>query len=218
MANRLFFCSMLHLRHFRKAYHGHLVLEINDLRVPPGLHWVRGANGSGKTTLFRSVAGMQPCAGEIWLDDRWEVSQNPVDYRLRVNYGEAEPAYPGFLSARDLIRFVAKAKQAPPGQTAELSETLGVTVFWESPFGTYSSGMRKKTALVLALLGQPKLVMLDEPLNALDLPATLRLYELIRAYQAQGTTFLLSSHQDFRSDQLPLDEAFVVEDQTIRPA
>lgn len=218
MASRLFFCGMLHLRHFRKAYNGHLVLEIGDLRVPPGLHWVRGANGSGKTTLFRSVAGMQPAEGEIWLDARWEVTNDPVEYRLRVNYGEAEPAYPDFLSARDLIQFVAKAKQAPPGQAAELAETLGVTPFWQSPFGTYSSGMRKKTALVLAFLGQPKLVMFDEPLNALDLPATLRLYELIRAGHAGGTTFLLSSHQDFRSDQLPFGEAFVVENKTVRPA
>lgn len=209
---------MLELRNFRKSYHGHLALQVEHLRLPPGIHWIRGMNGSGKTTLFRSIAGMLPCEGEIWLDGQAEVSRNPLEYRLRVNYGEAEPAYPEFLSARELIQFVAKAKQAPAEQAAELAETLGVTVFWQTPFGTYSSGMRKKTALVLALLGQPRLVMLDEPLNALDLAATQRLSDLVRERHATGVSFLLSSHQEFSAEGWPIDGRYVVENQTVLPA
>jgi len=209
---------MLELRNFRKSYHGHLALRVDSLRIPAGIHWIRGLNGSGKTTLFRSIAGMLPCEGEIWLDGKMEVSQNPVDYRLRVNYGEAEPAYPDFLSARDLIQFVAKAKQAPPQQAAELAESLGVTIFWQNPFGSYSSGMRKKTALALALLGHPRLVMLDEPLNALDTAATQRLADLVRECHAAGTSFLLSSHQEFSVEGWPIDGRYVVESQTVRPA
>lgn len=209
---------MLTLHQFRKSYNGIPALHVGALHLPAGIHWVRGANGSGKTTFFRSVAGMLPCEGEIWLEDRWEVHRDPVAYRLRVNYAEAEPAYPDFLTARNLVRFVAKAKQSPVRQGDELAESLGLTLFWQAPFGTYSSGMRKKTSLVLALLGQPRLVMLDEPLNALDVAATQVLYQRIRALRTQGVSFLLSSHQDFQFDQLPIDQHFVVENQTLRPA
>ncbi|MCY7350357.1 MAG: ABC transporter ATP-binding protein [Cytophagaceae bacterium] len=209
---------MLTIRQFRKSYQGVPALHVEALSLPPGIHWLRGANGSGKTTFFRSVAGMLPCEGEIWLDDRWEIHRDPVEYRLRVNYAEAEPAYPDFLTARDLIRFVGKTKQSPSGQGDELAERFGLTQFWQTPFGTYSSGMRKKTSLVLALLGRPRLVMLDEPLNALDIAATQVLYQCIRALHTQGVGFLLSSHQDFRFDELPIGQHFVVENQTLRPA
>jgi len=157
---------------------------------------------------------MLPFEGNIQMND-WDIRKDHVGYRLHINYGEAEPDYPEFLTANDLIQFVAKAKRATKTQVEMLIETLGIAPFLYQPTGTYSSGMLKKTSLVLAFLGQPKVVILDEPLITIDDDTVLKVYELIRHYHAQGTAFLLSSHQDFRFDALPITSLYVVAGQSI---
>lgn len=210
-----FFVGMLHVNNYRKAYHGRTILEVPELQLQPGIHWIRGVNGAGKSTFFRSVAGMLPFEGEIWLDDTWEVKRDPVAFRLRVNYAEAEPLYPEYLSAFDLISFVAKAKKAPAGQVNELVETLEITSFWKQPVGTYSSGMLKKTSLILGFLGNPTLIMLDEPLITIDDRAVANVCQLIDQYHQNGVQFLLSSHQDFRLTDLKMDSSYIIRNQTL---
>lgn len=206
---------MLQLTNFRKAYHGHLVLQIPELVIPAGIHWIQGSNGSGKTTLFRSIAGMLPFDGTILLDNSYEITEQPVEYRLRINYGEAEPTYPDFLTANDLIQFVGKAKKAPASQIEELIETLEISTFLRNPIGTYSSGMLKKTSLVLAFLGNPKVILLDEPLITIDKRAVERMYELVNRYHQQGVTFLMSSHQDFQLAEVTVSERYLVQNQQV---
>lgn len=209
---------MLQLTDFRKFYHGHLALEVPQLEIPKGIHWILGSNGSGKTTFFRSVAGMLPFQGSILLNGRFEINRHPVQYRLRVNYGEAEPNYPGFVTAWDLIRFTAKAKQAPPGQVETLIETLEIGPFLRNPVGTYSSGMLKKTSLVLAFLGNPELILLDEPLITIDKQAVEKIYQLVNQYHdQQGVGFLLSSHQDFQLSELTVSNRYLVQNKVIQP-
>ena len=120
------------------------------------------------------------------------------------------------MTAHDLISFVAKTKQAPPNQAQELIEKLGITPFLYQSTGTYSSGMLKKLSLALAFLGQPQVIILDEPLVTIDDATVTKVYELIRDYHAKGVTFLLSSHQDFRFDALPITSSYLVDSQTIR--
>jgi len=205
---------MITVENLRKSYGGHLVLQVANLHLSAGIHWFKGANGSGKTTFFRTLVGMLPFEGNIQMND-WDIRKDHVGYRLHINYGEAEPDYPEFLTANDLIQFVAKAKRATKTQVEMLIETLGIAPFLYQPTGTYSSGMLKKTSLVLAFLGQPKVVILDEPLITIDDDTVLKVYELIRHYHAQGTAFLLSSHQDFRFDALPITSLYVVAGQSI---
>lgn len=210
---------MLSVSRFTKAYDGHTVLTIPDLHLSDGIHYFRGGNGSGKTTFFRAVAGLLPFSGQILLGDQYEINRDPVAYRMRVSYAEAEPVYPTFLTARDLVGFVGKAKQAPAGQANELADLLGVTQFWTKPTGQFSSGMLKKLSLLLALLGTPKLVLLDEPLTTLDVATAEKLFEYVRQLRAnQNVSFWLTSHQDVSLTGLSLTSTWQVGNGVILPA
>ncbi|MFC5409936.1 ATP-binding cassette domain-containing protein [Larkinella bovis] len=208
---------MLTVRNFRKAYQNRLVLAIPELQFPTGIHWIKGRNGSGKTTFFRSVAGLLPFDGQLVLNSRYDLKTHPVEYRLRVNYGEAEPRYPAFLTAWELIRWVGTTKQAPAQQVDELIDVFGIREFIKTPVGTYSSGMLKKTSLVLAFLGKPQLILLDEPLITLDHATTNVVIDRIRQQRQEGVSFLLSTHQDVDPTELPIDSAWIVQHQTLEP-
>ncbi|RYC69444.1 ABC transporter ATP-binding protein [Spirosoma sordidisoli] len=202
---------MLTVTNLSKAYSGQPVLTVPSLRLPVGIHYFRGSNGSGKTTFFRTVAGLLPFSGQIVLNEAYDLNRHPVAYRLRVNYAEAEPLYPDFLTPRDLAGFVGKAKRAPAGQVNELADLLGVHAFWTQPTGTFSSGMLKKLSLLLALLGEPALVLLDEPLTTLDVATAARLFDYIRQlHTRQSVSFCLTSHQDVSLTGLSLTSMWQV--------
>ncbi|QDK80362.1 ATP-binding cassette domain-containing protein [Spirosoma sp. KCTC 42546] len=209
---------MLTVSNLTKAYNGHIALTVPELQLPTGFHYFRGGNGSGKTTLFRTVAGLLPFSGEIVLDGKYEISRDPVAYRMRVNYAEAEPLFPSFLTARDLVGFVSTAKQSPGGQVDTLAGLLGVDAFWTKPTGQFSSGMLKKLSLLLALLGAPQLVLLDEPLTTLDVATAEKLFEYIRQLHTnEGVSFLLTSHQDVSLTGLPITSIWQVSAGIITP-
>lgn len=207
--------KMLTISNFKKSYNYHLIVQIDKLEIEPGIHWFRGVNGSGKSTFFKSVAGLLPFEGQIVLQDKFDIRKNGVDYRLRVNYAEAEPLYPDYLTGKDLIKFIADAKKSPKGQTEKLIEALQIGDFVANQVGTYSSGMLKKLSLVLAFLGNPSIIMLDEPLVTIDTQAVANMYAIIKEYQQKGVTFLLSSHQDFKFDELSIKQTYLVKDKTI---
>ncbi len=206
---------MLKIQNFTKNYSGKKILAVDELLIPEGIHWVRGTNGSGKSTFFRSVAGIVPFEGRIsWKDI--DQKEQPVAYRLRVNMSEAEPLYPEFLSGYDILSFITRAKRGSAEELLSLAERLGVPAYWKNPCGTYSSGMLKKVAVISAFVGTPGLIILDEPLITLDRESIDLIYGMIREFhERDGVSFLLSSHQDFVPEQLPLAHTYQVENQTI---
>jgi ABC-2 type transport system ATP-binding protein len=207
---------MLTIENFTKHYNGVLALQIPSLSLTKGIYWVQGKNGSGKTTLFKSVAGLLPFEGSIKVNATTDQKSHPQAYRMLINFGEAEPVFPDFLTAKDLIQFVALAKKASSTQTEHLMNVFGIGDFYHKPCGTYSSGMLKKLSLTLAFLGNPALIILDEPLITLDHHTVEKVYTLINEYYAGGISFLLSSHQNFGFSSLPIHATFVVEQQTIK--
>jgi ABC-2 type transport system ATP-binding protein len=203
---------MLVVHSFSKSYHAQQVLSVDALSLPAGVHLVKGGNGAGKTTFFKCLAGLAPFRGTISLSGV-SLTEKPVAYRYKVNFGEAEPLFPDFLTARDLIGFYAKTKKATEEQKKHLCSHFGVHWFYEKPCGTYSSGMLKKLSLVLAFLGTPEMIILDEPLITLDEETRGQLFAIINA--KSDVIFLMSSHHAIDSGSLTIANTFTVNNKTL---
>jgi len=204
---------MLQLSNLKKAYGQRVILQIPQLSVATGTHWIKGNNGSGKTTLMKIVAGINPFEGTVVLNGI-ELVKNPIAYRQQVSFAEAEPIFPGFVTGWDLIRFVQNTRKEKEESLQALVDYFGVRSFLDYTVGTYSSGMIKKLSLLLTFIGNTKLILLDEPLITLEDIFLPLLFSLIKLRQKQGTSFLLSSHQHFNEDQFRPDGKIVVENQT----
>jgi len=204
---------MLHLANLKKVYGARLILQIPQLSIPSGSYWIKGNNGSGKTTFMKIIAGINPFEGIVKLNDT-DLVKNPMTYRQQVSFAEAEPVFPGFVTGWDLIAFVQNTRKEKEGSIQNLVDYFGVRSFLDYPVGTYSSGMTKKLSLLLAFIGNAKLIMLDEPLITLEDTFLPILFSLINNRKSQGAAFLLSSHQPFREDQFTPDGKIIVENQT----
>jgi ABC-2 type transport system ATP-binding protein len=204
---------MLRITEFEKRYNDELIIAVNHLEIPHGIYWIKGENGSGKSTFFKSIAGLIPFHGVIAFD-KLDLVSHPVPFRKIVNFAEAEPVYPGFLTAKDLVRFIGKAKGATEQNMKTITSHFGVDLFYDKACETFSSGMLKKLSLTLAFLGEPKLIILDEPLITLDEQTRNKLVSLVIDYHAKGVTFLISSHQMIDSN-LHLSQVFEIKQKSI---
>lgn len=203
---------MLRFRNFKKAYFNKLIIEIENVDLEKGVYWIRGSNGSGKSTLLKSVAGMIPFEGEISLFGLPNTTKNAMAYRKMVNYSDAEPLYPEYLKGIDLISFYRSINKTPSRKSIdELLERFKMKDAYLDPIGSYSSGMKKKLALILAFIGSPKLILLDEPLVALDYDAVKVVKELIVEFTSIGSSVLFTSHQEFENEVLFELQVLVIE-------
>jgi ABC-2 type transport system ATP-binding protein len=203
---------MLTVTSFSKYYREELILSVEALTLSRGIHLVKGDNGSGKTTFFKCLAGIVPCRGEISIDE-CSLKNDPLAYRYLVNFAEAEPVFPAFLTAKDLVLFVAKTKNSSVGQVAHYRQRLGIDWYFEKACSTYSSGMLKKLSLMLAFLGNPKVIILDEPLITLDEVTRSQLYILMQ--EKPEIIFLISSHHEIDTRFLEISTTYRIRNKTL---
>jgi ABC-2 type transport system ATP-binding protein len=201
---------LLLISDFRKKYPSGFQFSLDPLELHSGIHLIQGENGSGKSTFLKALAGIHDAEGEIDLGGI-SLRKSPLGYRKKIGYAEAEPVFPEFLNTDDLIQVVAASKNAEKLQIEMLKERFGVQKFSGYPVGTYSSGMLKKTALLLAFLGNPSLIILDEPFTTIDVASQEILTALILDQSKSGVSFLLTSHQSNPMNHLPFTSKLVVD-------
>jgi ABC-2 type transport system ATP-binding protein len=205
---------MLQLTQILKQYGSTTILSVPSITFEKGIYWIKGGNGSGKTTLLKIIAGLIPFKGTIALN-AFDIKKNPVDYRRYVNYAEAEPLFPSFLTGQDLIQLFQNAKSADPKDVSLLIEAFKIQSFVNNPIGTYSSGMVKKLSLILGFIGHPKVILLDEPLVTLEDHSIPILIDVIDKYnQTKDVTFLVTSHQLIEHELLNSVKVVLVKNQT----
>lgn len=207
---------MLTFTAIEKKYGSHLIISLNELILPNGIVWLKGANGAGKSTFLKMVAGLIPFKGEIYLDSTISIRKKPVEYRQLINHTEAEPAYPSFLSGYELIDFVKNIKKGTDVQINEIKEILGIDEYIQNPTGSYSSGMLKKLSLLMAFIGRPKWILLDEPLTTLDQTSQKALCELImRKHKQDDISFIITSHHDIETADVRFDQTFIFKEKQL---
>lgn len=155
-----------------------------------------GPNGSGKSSLMRACAGLLPCTGKIRIDGI-DPREHPVAARARLGHAPDPATLPGALRGRQCLELVAGVRQLGADAIAEavaLAEALGLSPWLEREVAEFSLGTRQKLAVVLALLGTPPLLLLDEVLNGLDPLAAFQLKAILRERVDAGATVLLATH------------------------
>jgi ABC-2 type transport system ATP-binding protein len=204
---------MLQFEQTEKYYGNHLALQISSLELNNGLYWLKGENGSGKTTMMKMVAGLHPFKGDILLDGI-SIKKDRNKFLQFANYGEAEPIYPSFLTAKDLVELYCTTKKAAIAESIQRLKDLHVYDAYNNAIGSYSSGMLKKFSIVLAFVGNPKWILLDEPLITIDVAAVALVCEWIKQMRSEkGISFIISSHQSFQ-DNIPFSAIIEVQNRT----
>lgn len=206
---------MLQFENIKKYYNNFLALEIPSFLIDKGTWWVQGENGSGKTTFLKIIAGLHPFTGDIVLEKQFSLKKHRQRYIKFINYAEAEPLYPTFLTAKDLAELFCHTKGGDINKAQELLKQLHVYNAYKQSLGSYSSGMLKKLSLALAFIGQPKIILLDEPLITIDANAIDTICSIIKVKQKEGISFIITSHQSIFSDQLSFTGRLKAENKTI---
>jgi ABC-type multidrug transport system ATPase subunit len=172
-----------------KAYGPHVVLDDVTLRISPGeIAVVAGSNGTGKSTLLRCVAGLVPFRGEAWVTGLPVDGRRPV--RREVGYMPQSVLLPENVTVGEVIAFFARLRGADP-EHADLPE--GFLPAAERPIGILSGGQRQRVALAVALLGRPRLLLLDEPVANLDELGREGFWQTLRDRSADGDAALIAS-------------------------
>jgi len=207
---------MLIIHEVSKTYAYTPILDIPSLHLEKGIYWLQGINGAGKTTLLRMIAGLSPFKGDILIDGI-SLHKSPLAYRRQVSWADAEPLYPHFITGEEMLAFYCSIRKASTTQVDHLTGFFGIRSYLAQPIGSYSNGMVKRLSLLLAFVGAPSLILLDEPLATLDADAAHTFPHLVREYRRdRGTSFIFSSHQPIAADMLTVNKKLIIADRTIQ--
>ncbi|MBO9618807.1 MAG: ATP-binding cassette domain-containing protein [Niabella sp.] len=175
---------MIQIQSLSKKFGRHEVLKNLNLELASGaVHGIVGENGAGKTTLFNCIAGLEPYAGTI--------SAAAIPLKDVLGFLQTEPYFFSKITGREYLQLLCNARGK------KLTGVDQRNIF-ELPLdeyaATYSTGMKKKLALMAVLLQENEYYILDEPFNGVDIQSNLMITEIIHQLKKMGKTLLISSH------------------------
>ncbi|MFP7364580.1 ABC transporter ATP-binding protein [Corynebacterium callunae] len=189
----------LALRGLTKEYNGTVVVNNISLDIPIGaIYGIVGPNGAGKTTMLSMATGLlRPTKGSAWIAGA-NVWDEPL--AAKKSMGLLADGFPIFdrLSGRELLSYVGALRglkeDVVQQRSTELLTALGLAEAGDKRIVDYSAGMTKKILLAQALLHNPQVLILDEPLEAVDPVSGRLIQQILRNFAAAGGTVVLSSH------------------------
>ncbi|HEX8117869.1 MAG TPA: ABC transporter ATP-binding protein [Pyrinomonadaceae bacterium] len=187
--------SLLVVESVTKRYGETLAVDAVSLRVAAGeVYALLGANGAGKSTLIRMMTGLaEPDSGTVTVCGE-EMRRKPLAAKRRVGYLPEELYFYQRLTGREYLHFVAGLKGAGEARVSEEVEFFELSAVEGKWVGGYSLGMRKKLGLAAAFVGSPSVLILDEPLNGLDVEMMRKLRLRVGRERDAGRAFVVSSH------------------------
>ena len=171
-------------------------VALNELSCSfgPGVAGLLGPNGAGKTTFMRAITGLLPVnAGRLRVAGGDPRRDRAVQRGIALV--SEDEAVPGSVSARDLVRYIADLHRVADREAPERAlATVGLLDVADRAVGKFSKGMRQRTKVAAALVTDPNILVLDEPLNGADPVQRANLIELFRRLGTEGRTVIVSSH------------------------
>ena len=193
------------------------IIHQASFQVPTGaVIGLVGPNGAGKTTIMKTILGLTKFSGSIQIDNQ-EVTENNHQALQQVGALIEHPAIYPFLTGLQNLELYSQDHQ----DLQEVVSLVQMENYLNQRAKNYSLGMKQKLGIALALLNKPRLVILDEPMNGLDIEATITIRKVIKQYAQQGTAFLISSHvlselQKVMTGIVLLNAGQVVMDKTVK--
>jgi len=195
--------AAIQCRDLRKTYDGKLeAVRGLNLEIQPGeCFGLLGPNGAGKTTTIEILEGLlEPTSGEVTiLGHTWQ--KNPRELREWLGISLQETRLSEKLTVRETIELFSSF-YAQPRSSDEVLEDLQLTEKADAWVGKLSGGQRQRLAVATALVGNPKVLFLDEPTTGLDPQSRRQLWDIIRVFQKKGGTVLLTTHYMDEAERL----------------
>lgn len=183
---------IIQTKNLTKTYKNQKANNDIALKVPKNsIYGLLGPNGAGKSTLLKMLTGMiNPTSGEIiYNKNQWE-RKNLLEIGALI---EQPPIYEN-LTARENLKVRTLLYKLPESRIDEVLQIVQLTNTGKKKAGKFSMGMKQRLGIAIALLNNPKLLILDEPTNGLDPIGIGELRELIKSFPQKGITVILSSH------------------------
>jgi len=187
------------VEHATKTFGAKVALNDVSFDIPSGqICGLLGPNGAGKTTIFRLLMGILKASSGVLEIAGLDAFEDRVAVKRLIGFLPDEPIFYSYLSGLELLELSAGMHGLETDAVMEwvwpLAERLRLADDLGNYAEDYSRGMKKKLGLLLAMLHQPRLLVLDEPTNGLDVESTHLFYDLIEESAAGGTTILFSTH------------------------
>ena len=191
---------MLEIRNVTKSY-GRLT-AVNNVSFTVRPHEVcgyLGPNGSGKSTTIKMITGMlEPTAGRVLYNGQ-DIREDLIAYKSLLGYVPEEPHLYSYLTGWEYLQLVGElrclASDALERKNDRLLRLFSLDDYKYAPISSYSKGMKQKILISAALLHNPEILILDEPISGLDITAGLVFRELVARLAGEGKTILCSSHE-----------------------
>ncbi|MBP1357913.1 MAG: ABC transporter ATP-binding protein [Sulfolobus sp.] len=202
----------IYVQGVEKKFGNTLALNNVSFTIPCGEKWaLLGPNGAGKSTLLKVISGLiKPDSGVVKV--MGEDSKSPKVRALLGYLPEDADPFPG-LSVIDNLKFISAIRGVDESQIYELIEILGLRQYINYKASALSRGNKQKLAIAMAILHKPRILLLDEPLNYLDIPSQETVLELLKGFR--DSTFLVSTHILSVADKLT-EKALIISNGTIR--
>ena len=180
-----------------KQYHKSRALDNVSMRMSEGIYSFLGPNGAGKTTLIKLLSGnIRPTSGEIMLDGM-NIDKASKWYKSKIGYMPQQQEFYPFFSGRRFLEYIGGLKGISKmdlcSKVEEMGENVNLSPFLDDRISTYSGGMKQRLLLAQAFLGDPDIVLLDEPTTGLDPLERIRTRNLISRY-SMGRIIIVSTH------------------------
>ncbi|MEO9240008.1 MAG: ATP-binding cassette domain-containing protein, partial [Jatrophihabitantaceae bacterium] len=185
---------MIEVHDLSKSYRGKVVVDRLSFTVQPGrVTGFLGPNGAGKSTTMRLIVGLDhPMSGSATIGGR-RYAELSRPLRVVGALLDAESVHPG-RSASDHLLFLAQSQGIDRSRVKDVLDLVGLHDVADDRAGTFSLGMRQRLGIAVALLGDPQVLILDEPINGLDPDGIFWIRNLMKDLAGDGRTVFVSSH------------------------